>query len=413
MNIYTKKRKRLFLLKNISLLLTIISFILFLIFGTVTATLNFTLKSDLNSLKKPISILVMGGDNGGNRETVALVDSIMIMTINPNNERDNVAIDVLSIPRDTEVEYSCSPGEYGKINSTFAFGQSTSGDEQDGIDCTVESVEQLLDTTIDYYAYTNFDGLITVIDSIGGINLNVPYAFCEQNSTGLEDEICFDKGSQTLNGEQSLAYARQRKAINPDTNTSGDDWERNIRQQEILASIMSKVLSNPSKYALSIYGILDEAVNYNIPLSVMTNLANFGVNNYNSFLETLSSQGDVKIYHKNSSYDHNVGINSSENLFGLSSFDTGQTLSDLYPELAKDNILYYENTNVNLINYNYKNTKFPTVNLEDGVEKPKLTIEFSMSTIGTSSNDVNSNQIISEESLNYYRNALSNMKKQK
>lgn len=59
----------------------------------------------------------------------------------------------------------------------------------------------------------NFKGVVDLVDILGGIRIDVPIDFCEQNSDRQfgDKTICLNKGVQTLNGEQALAFARHRK----------------------------------------------------------------------------------------------------------------------------------------------------------------------------------------------------------
>lgn len=408
MNKYTRNRKIFFYLKQICLVLAFLSAIIFGLKTILSIGANVVAKSSLNALESPISILLIGGDTSEERKTVPLTDSIILLTINPKNERGNVSIDALSIPRDSRVEYACGAGvngakPIGKINSAFGVGYRSKQSEEDGIDCTVKTVENLLDTKIDYYAYTNFDGLIKIIDAIGGVDINVPYEFCEQDSKDQQGTVCLVAGPQTLNGEQALAYARQRKAINPKRGASGDDWERNIRQQEVIAAIMKKILSNPREYAGEVLGAINQgAIKMNIDLGTLSKLANFGINLFNSVNDTLTSQGDLNLISKSSVFNHKVAIDSNTNVFGLTTNKSDKTLADLYPEQGKNNV-YYENTTVNYLNVNYKNTAAPTVK-QVGEDKKQLTIELSMVTIGTENDPAGtSEQIIPKDSLEYYQ----------
>lgn len=418
MNKYTKKRHMFLWAKRICFVLLICSATIFGFKTIANLTASVVVESDINALNKPVSILLMGGDTSEERGTLPLVDSIILLTINPNNERGNVSIDALSIPRDTRVDYVCEPGEVaeqsGKINGVYGYGYSMNQNEEEGIECTVSSVENLLDTEIDYYAYTDFEGLISIVDAIGGIDINVPYEFCEQDSKDNMEQICLTPGLQTINGEQALAYARQRKAINPETGTSGDDWERNIRQQEVIAALAKKIISNPTQYAGAVYSaVKNGAIIYNIDLSTLSKLANFAVNTYKNINNVLENQGDLTILLKSSSFNHQVAIDSSQNVFGLQSSESKVELSTLYPEITTSPI-YYENTLVDYINFNYKATTIPTKKVDDDAIRNNMTIELSMVTIGTTNDEIygTSDQIIDDETLEYYKEFVAQSKKQ-
>lgn len=403
MNEYTKKRKRLFKIKQFFLLLTIISAIIFGFKSIINIGANVILNTNINALNKPFKILLMGGDSSEKRQTSPLIDSIIILTINPKNSRNNVDISTLSIPRDTRVTYVVDgqkTNKKGKINATFSVADGAN-DKKNGLESTKETVENLLNTKIDYYAYTDFEGLISIVDKIGGININVPYAFCEQDSKDQSNKICFTPGEQTLTGEQALAYARQRKAINPETGTSGDDWERNIRQQEVIGAIFKKIISNPTKYAIPVYAaIKDGAIYTNLSASILSKLANFAISLYNNITNMLSTQGTVNLLVKTSDYNHLVNIDSYKNLFNIDNVRGTKTLQDLYPD---QNSIYSKKTFVNTISLIPENTKIPTISSEN--INNKIDIEISNATIGTNNDPSGqtSDQFIDEETLEYFQ----------
>ena len=166
---------------------------------------------------------------------------------------------------------------------------------------------------------------------------------------------------------------------------------------------MKKILSNPREYAGEVLGAINQgAIKMNIDLGTLSKLANFGINLFNSVNDTLTSQGDLNLISKSSIFNHKVAIDSNTNVFGLTTNKSDKTLADLYPEQGKNNV-YYENTTVNYLNVNYKNTAAPTVK-QVGEDKKQLTIELSMVTIGTQNDPAGSSeQIIPKDSLEYYQ----------
>ena len=98
---------------------------------------------------------------------------------------------------------------------------------------TIETVEELFDIPINYYVRMNFNAFIDVVDALGGIEAEVPYALHELDEFD-KFTINLQPGLQHLNGSQALALARTRKQDN--------DIERGKRQQEILSAIIKKSL---------------------------------------------------------------------------------------------------------------------------------------------------------------------------
>ena len=88
---------------------------------------------------------------------------------------------------------------------------------------------------IHYYAQVDFQAFVSLIDHIGGIDINVPEEI-KIDPIGKGNTVILPPGDNTLNGELALAYARARY-------TSGDDFDRSARQQQVIFAIRDKVLS--------------------------------------------------------------------------------------------------------------------------------------------------------------------------
>jgi anionic cell wall polymer biosynthesis LytR-Cps2A-Psr (LCP) family protein len=102
---------------------------------------------------------------------------------------------------------------------------------------SVKTVEDLLDIDINYYAKVNFTSLISLVDTLGGIEVNTDEGF---RAYYVEDEVVdytFKTGINKLNGKQALAYSRERKSL-----TTGD-IARTKHQQQVLEGIINKAMS--------------------------------------------------------------------------------------------------------------------------------------------------------------------------
>lgn len=191
------------------------------------------------------SVLIIGVDDSDNRgfSTSARSDALLLATFNEKLK----SVKLLSIPRDSYV-YIPSVGRQDKITHAHAYGGPSS---------TIETVENLLDIPIDYYVKVNFNAFIDIVDTLGGIDVEVPYSFTEQNSKDVAGAIHLEKGFQHLNGEEALALARTRKHDN--------DIERGKRQQDILKAIINKALSVES---ITKYASIIEAVGKNMETDI-------------------------------------------------------------------------------------------------------------------------------------------------
>lgn len=136
----------------------------------------------------PVNILLIGTDQRKNEP--ARSDTLMLATLFP----DKKVVRVLSIPRDTKVRVE----KHGttKITHAHAYG---------GVDLTRKTVEDFLGINVDYYIKTNFKGFEEIIDTLGGITIEV-----EKRMYKPSEGINLKPGLQELNGHDALAYVRFR-----------------------------------------------------------------------------------------------------------------------------------------------------------------------------------------------------------
>ena len=188
-----------------------------------------------------ISVLIVGIDDSTKRQFTSgsRTDALMLATFNESQK----SVKLLSIPRDSYV-YIPNKDRKDKINHAYGKG---------GIASTIDTVEELLDIPVDYYMNVNFNAFIDIVEAVGGIEVEVPYSFSEQDSHDKKNAIRLEKGLQQLNGEEALALARTRKL--------DSDIERGKRQQEILKAILNKAISIKS---VAKYSDIIEAVGENM-----------------------------------------------------------------------------------------------------------------------------------------------------
>jgi LCP family protein required for cell wall assembly len=137
----------------------------------------------------------------------------------------------LSIPRDTLAEI---PGHGAdKINAAYAFG---------GAKLTVRTVEDFLGIDIDQLAIVDFDGFRNFIDSLGGIEVDLPTDVCSSVSGGAFN-LNLKEGEHTLNGFQAITLARTRSNSCGSGENTGTDIERAQFQQVILDGIKGRLTS--------------------------------------------------------------------------------------------------------------------------------------------------------------------------
>jgi polyisoprenyl-teichoic acid--peptidoglycan teichoic acid transferase len=222
----------------------------------------------------PVTILLLGVDDYV-KEDKGRSDAILLLTINPGTKE----IALLSIPRDTRT-YIPEIGEKNKINHAYAYN---------GIDATIETVQEMLDVPVDYYIKTGVNGFQDVVDELGGIEVEVPFDFTQVDLKNRK--VYFEEGPMELDGREALAFVQMRKK-DPE-----GDFGRQKRQQEALRAISEKALSiNSLSKADDIIKTAGENVETNISLSELMGLRNFYKEIQNRNFTTLKLEGqDDKI----------------------------------------------------------------------------------------------------------------------
>lgn len=234
-----------------------------------------------SSLTKPFTMLLIGVDSSNDGVTSGYnADVLILATFNPKTLRATMT----SIPRDMYLKTACSNGKYRRINTT-TWGSSSS--------CAVQTIEKLFSVDIDYYAKINFKGIVSLVDALGGIDVDVPYSFCDQNSSRNwgNSTVFVNAGKNHLNGEQALALSRNRHKPN-DGSKAGkamanycpnlkdgtrNDYTRGKNQIKVIMGIVNAAtkLKDPNE-ALDILKTIDKNFQTNIKSDDVMSLYNLG-----------------------------------------------------------------------------------------------------------------------------------------
>lgn len=160
---------------------------------------------------------------------------------------------MISTPRDYYVPLSISNGVPDKLTHAGIYG----------INVCMDTLNMLYDTDINYYFRLNFAGFVQIIDALGGITVDSDYDFTTQNSSGYH----FTKGPNQVNGEQALAFCRERYAF------SAGDRQRGKDQMKVIQGVINKATSpDILKNYLSLLDSLSGCFETNIPYDVITSL---------------------------------------------------------------------------------------------------------------------------------------------
>jgi LCP family protein required for cell wall assembly len=193
-----------------------------------------TLKKD--SSGKYTNALVLGVDT---RETNNLLNTDTIILVSYNHETHDVIM--MSIPRDFHVQINPEVYWFNRINSVYPTYEAKG--EGKGLPRLQEIVTEITGKEIQYYAMINFKGFVELIDSLGGINVNVENSFTDYRfptEPGYKT-VSFEAGPQHMDGQTALEYSRSRHSLD---NNEGSDFARAKRQQKVIEAVIDKIISN-------------------------------------------------------------------------------------------------------------------------------------------------------------------------
>ena len=180
-----------------------------------------------------VNILLVGAD-AREGETESRSDTMLLVTLDHKNQQ----IKLTSFLRDSYVEIA-GKNKKTKLNAAFFYG---------GIQTLTDTLELNFKVDIDYYAMVDFEIFTTIVDEIGGVNVEVTEKESRYSKWAKNDGelIPIDAGeSVLLNGKQALWYSRMRSL--------DSDFMRTQRQRKVITAIVekSKTLSMDELYKLA------------------------------------------------------------------------------------------------------------------------------------------------------------------
>ena len=200
-------------------------------------------EEDIKLEKESFNILISGIDTYGSINTVSRSDVNIIVTVNTNTHE----VLFTTIPRDTEVQLHNTVGLTDKLTHAGIYG----------IDMSRQTLEDFFNTSIDYYVRVNFNSLISIVDSIGGVDIDNDVAFSKGGNT-------YPIGRIHLDGTRALQYSRERKLM-PE-----GDFTRGLHQVKVLEAIIRKattspeLLANYSKFSQALAGFVQTNINEDV-----------------------------------------------------------------------------------------------------------------------------------------------------
>ncbi|MBS6118428.1 MAG: LCP family protein [Clostridiales bacterium] len=195
---------------------------------------------DVETTGEIYTVYISGIDNRGGLVAKSRSDVNIIAVANTKTRQ----LLLVSTPRDYFVPLSISGGVPDKLTHAGIYGISVS----------MDTLGMLYGIDINNYFKINFGGFINIIDALGGITVESDYDF---STSGFH----YNKGSNYVNGEQALAFARERYAF-PE-----GDRQRGKNQMAVIQGVINKALSpelltNYSSILSSLQGSFETNISY-------------------------------------------------------------------------------------------------------------------------------------------------------
>ena len=232
------------------------------------------------SYNEPFYMMLIGSDVRENSdEEGARSDTNILVRVDPTTNK----VTMVSIPRDTMIDID----GYGtnKFNAAYNYG---------GAAAVIREGTQLTGINCSHYAEVNFDALINLVDTVGGIDVMVDERIDDTDADYWEDSagyqhIVIEAGQQHLNGHQALVFARSRAYVD-------GDFTRTSNQRKVIEAIANKVLSLSVTEMPSVVQAAVKCVTTDMKAEEILSLANQFKNNgaitmYSALLPSIT--GDV------------------------------------------------------------------------------------------------------------------------
>jgi LCP family protein required for cell wall assembly len=216
----------------------------------------------------PFNVLLLGVDSRDNPDDGARSDTLIVVHVDPEEHWASM----LSIPRDsvTQVPYLGQQKinaayTYGYMNASEVYGTGTEPAAAGGA-LAAETVEEFLGIRIDYIAQVDFHGFEQIIDTFGGLTIDVPEALLDPEYPTADygyERIYVPAGLQVMDGTTALRYARSRH--------SGSDFDRSCRQQRVLSALLREVRQRNILDQVSLLPNLVEDIEQNVSTTLPIN----------------------------------------------------------------------------------------------------------------------------------------------
>jgi LCP family protein required for cell wall assembly len=199
-----------------------------------------------------VTVLLLGLDTNPWRAGRLPINSDAMIVASVNATHDRIAL--LAMPRDVVDLPLAGGGVYrGKINSLY---------REHGVKAVESAFEATYKVSIDYYVTINMSDFGRLVNAVGGVDVDVPYALRDKTV-----ELNLSAGPHHLNGNQALSYVRTRH--------QDSDYARQRRQQQVLMAIFDKLVDPETRIDVrELLGM--DSITTNLPIDELATLREIG-----------------------------------------------------------------------------------------------------------------------------------------
>lgn len=227
-----------------------------------------TIVGEDQDVRQPFNVYISGIDVDGPISTTSRSDVNIIATVNPKEHK----ILLTTTPRDY---YVTIPGISGEQRDKLTHAGIY------GVNKSIETLENLYGIDISYYVRVNFTSMVKIVDALGGVDVNSPYAF-----TTTHGNYEIQQGMNHLDGDAALGFVRERYSF-----SSGDN-QRGQNQEILLEALINKALSPAIlKDMGTLISTLGENIETNMGSDQISSLINWQLGNGGSW--TIESQAAI------------------------------------------------------------------------------------------------------------------------
>lgn len=249
---------------------------------------NFALKDDeLLEDSKILNIMLFGEDNARGAQ-FGRSDSMIMLSIDNRHKK----VKLTSFQRDS---YVYIPG-YGqdKLTNAYAYG---------GPSLTISTIQSNFGIKVDRYAVVDYSSFIDIIDTLGGIDLEVTqdeidyinYQLYKNHQSKTRTTITNAPGKVHLTGQQALWYARNRglDKSEEEIGIAGDDWDRTSRQRKLLETVFNDFKHSDLTQIIKIVSAVGPKITTNLKKTEITALVSRSLTylSYNTEQFNVPSEG--------------------------------------------------------------------------------------------------------------------------